>query len=74
MSKTVARLPEQFLSVDELADRLRVKRGTLYQQRHRRTCPGSLGVHAGGRLLFDPDLIARWLSEGGRPDWTPNGG
>jgi excisionase family DNA binding protein len=51
---------ESFLTVAEVSDLLRVTAGTLYNWSHRGTIPVQ---KVGGRLLFSPSALRRWLRD-----------
>jgi len=51
-------MPKQYLTEHEVAERLRVKPVTLRQWRWRRVGPPYL--KAGGRVLYDPELVYQW--------------
>ena len=73
MAEKTHRLPAELWTVEQVADYLHFGRAAIWQQRHRGKAPGNLGMEAAGRILFDTALIAQWLAEGWKPDWTPNG-
>lgn len=52
---------EPLLTVREVADRLRVARGTVYTWAYRRLIPAQ---KVGGRLRFSPRALRRWLRSG----------
>lgn len=49
----------KYLTVDEIADMLRVKRQTIYVWITKRQIPS---ISLGGRTLFDEAEISRWIS------------
>jgi len=51
---------EALLTVHEVADLLRIAPGTLYNWAYRRRIPAQ---KVGGRLLFSPSALRRWLRE-----------
>jgi excisionase family DNA binding protein len=51
---------EKLLTLREVADRLRVAPGTLYNWSYRGTIPVQ---KVGGRLLFSPHALQRWLRD-----------
>ena len=51
---------EALLTVHEVAALLRVTPGTLYNWAYRRRIPAQ---KVGGRLLFSPSALRRWLRE-----------
>jgi hypothetical protein len=73
VTKSPPVLPAELWTLDQLAAYLHRRPSAIYGQRYRRRAPGNLGIEAAGRVLFDPEVIARWLAAGGRADWTPNG-
>ena len=51
---------EALLTVHEVADLLRIAPGTLYNWAYRRRIPAQ---KVGGRLLFSPSALRRWLRD-----------
>ena len=53
--------PDQLLTVDEVASRLRTTPAAVYSSRYRGQPPGSLAMTSARRLLFDWAEIISWL-------------
>lgn len=49
------------MTMEEVADFLRIPIGTLYQQRYTRRMPGILGIKVGRHVRFRPTDIQDWL-------------
>ena len=54
--------PEQFLTVDELAELLHLSKATIYSNYSKGILPG--GCKQGKRLLFQRDIIVNWIKDG----------
>ncbi len=54
---------EPLLTVQEVAEYLRLTPSALYTQRHRGEKPGVLGIRVGRKLLFRPSDIDQFLVE-----------
>lgn len=65
--------PNEVMTVDELAARLRVTRGSIYGLVQRRKIPGV--IHLGRSIRISRAAIEKWLTEGdarlGRPKTSP---
>lgn len=57
---TPSRLPERYLSPDDLADLFDVSVETVYQWRRKRTGPP--GFRVGRHVRYDPDELLRWVA------------
>lgn len=55
--------PEPLLTLQEIAEYLRLTPGALYTQRYRGEKPGVLGIRVGRKILFRPSDIDRFLTE-----------
>jgi len=53
-------MESDFLTVTELAEKLHVKKSTVYAWSHRREIPH---IKLGKNLLFEPEKISEWLKE-----------
>ena len=63
-SKTQRRgIPEPLLTLNEVADYLRLTPSALYTQRHRGEKPGALGIRVGRKILYRPSDINAFLDE-----------
>ena len=58
--------PAPLLTIDEVAQWLRIPKNTLYRQHSQGTPPGSLGVRVGRYLRYDLATIQGWLDQGGQ--------
>ena len=56
-------MPERLLTVNEIAEYLRLTPGALYTQRYRGEKPGALGIRVGKKILYRPSDIDRFLEE-----------
>lgn len=56
-------MPERLLTVNEIAEYLRLTPGALYTQRYRGEKPGALGIRVGKKILYRPSDIDRFLDE-----------
>lgn len=54
---------EPLLTIQEVAEYLRLTPNALYTQRHRGEKPGVLGIRVGRKLLFRPSDLDRFLEE-----------
>lgn len=52
-----------YLTISEVADRLRTSRQALYQQHYRRQAPGALGVKVGRRILWRVSDLEAWFDK-----------
>ncbi|MGI8823115.1 MAG: helix-turn-helix transcriptional regulator [Acidimicrobiia bacterium] len=52
-----------YLTIGEVADRLRTSRQAIYQQHYRRQAPGCLGVKVGRRILWRVADLESWFDE-----------
>jgi len=52
-----------YLTIGEVADRLRTSRQALYQQHYRRQAPGALGVKVGRRILWRVSDLESWYDK-----------
>ena len=50
------------LTVEEVADLLRIPVKTLYSQRYRQVSPGVLGIRVGRYLRFEPGVLSDWIA------------
>jgi excisionase family DNA binding protein len=57
---TVRRLPERYLTPDDVAEIFDVPKETVYQWRRKRT--GPRGFRVGRHLRYDPDDIRAWVA------------
>jgi excisionase family DNA binding protein len=57
--------PAPLLTIDEVAQWLRIPKNTLYRQHSQGTPPGSLGVRVGRYLRYDRARIQAWIDQGG---------
>jgi len=55
--------PHEFLTIGEVADRLRTTRQALYTQHHRGMAPGALGVKVGRRILWRVSDLESWYDK-----------
>jgi excisionase family DNA binding protein len=51
----------RLLSIDEVAEYLKLSRATLYNQKQTGSEPGSLGFNIGNRVRFRAEDIEAWL-------------
>lgn len=58
-----ANTDDKLLTLDEVADYLRLQPDALYNQRLRNAPPGALGIKIGGRIRFRAGDIERYLDE-----------
>lgn len=56
-------MEREFLTVTEVAERLRTTTTALYTQRHRGQLPGALAIKLGGRLVFRASELESYLQE-----------
>ena len=56
-------IPEPLLTLNEVADYLRLTPAALYTQRHRGEKPGALGIRVGRKILYRSSDITRFLDE-----------
>ena len=58
----------KYLSPQELATLIKKKLSTVYQNHHNGLIPGAIKV--GNRLLFDTEIILKWIQEGAIPTFN----
>jgi len=58
----------KYLSPQELADLIKKKITTVYQNHHNGLIPGAIKV--GSRLLFDTEIILKWIEAGALPTFN----
>jgi hypothetical protein len=51
------------VTVEELADYLRLTPSAIYTQRHRGEKPGALGIRVGKKILYQPSDINDFLNQ-----------
>jgi excisionase family DNA binding protein len=51
----------RLLTLDEVADLLRLPKATLYRQRYSGDLPGSLGFKVGRHVRYDVDDVGQWI-------------
>ncbi len=51
----------QYLTIAEVAARLRTTKSAIYTQHHRGQAPGALGVKVGRRLLWNAADLDAWF-------------
>lgn len=56
--------PREFLTIDEIAELLRLTPAALYTQRYRGEVPGSLGRKVGRQILWRWSDIDEWWRSG----------
>ncbi len=52
-----------YLTISEVADRLRTTKSALYTQHHRGMAPGALGVKVGRRILWRVSDLESWYDK-----------
>jgi predicted DNA-binding transcriptional regulator AlpA len=58
--------PAPLLTIEDVAQWLRIPKNTLYRQHSQGNPPGSLGVRIGRYLRYDRNKIQHWLDRGGQ--------
>ena len=53
----------QLLTLEEVAELLRLPIKSLYRQRSLGEAPGALGIRVGRHVRFEPAALEAWISE-----------
>lgn len=53
----------EYLTLDEFCAAYRISKETVYNQRYRRTNPGSLAVRLGKKLVFRKRDVEAWFDQ-----------
>ena len=54
---------KQLLTIEEVAELLKIPESSLHYQRERSRPPGALGVRIGKHIRWEPDVLERWIAE-----------